>query len=488
MKRIRPTWLSPSQAIDHPNNSTFHLAKEIVIELDMWDVCTGVALESLPRTTYKDGLFPHVRVIKLIFDCFCESGDMSALPPDAQTNAVSFVRRIRQMAPSASKIEMETDVMFGASSDELQMRLSSLLAQLFRLATRVKHFSYERGITHDRQMELVCNLVHLNCDIRGDGISYMRLARQCALTLQSLAMGCTQNGSIIDLIQDSNNDYVEYPQLLSLKHSVWKRSTPLELPIFSGTIPFPCLKRLLFKTDYPFGDNTPFRGNAGSLELLSLTLDHLTLSTLQRFKVFTPTSHPMLQCVDITLSDNVEPAHLTTMTDLARFSLSIGPGAPVRKIDDFENDEIAWPQILPLLGTYNSIQVLVLAKLPPTLWDTITLIRSLPLLSELHTQMLKLGEMPVDVNLAQLPAYVILHYPAMGKRFRFWNIVEYTREISNETVHCVLLLALICPNFDYATLQNYNYHWFTVKMKAIMLTDVYKQYATRLQRLLLASY
>ncbi|KAJ2835800.1 hypothetical protein FBU31_001524, partial [Coemansia sp. 'formosensis'] len=270
-------------------------------------------------------------------------------------------------------------------------------------------------------------------------------------------------------------------------HSVWTGSEPLELPTFSGATPFPHLKCLLFKTDYPFGDDTPFRGNTGSLESLSLTLDHMSLSTLQRFKVFTPTSHPMLQCVDISLSDNVQPAHLTTMADLVRFSLSIGPGAPVRKIDDLENDEMAWPQILPLLGTYDSIQVLVLAKMCPTFWDTITLIRSLPLLSDLHTRMPNLREMPAGVNLTQLPTYVILHYPTMGKRFRFWNIVQYRREISNETVHCVLLLALICPNFDYATPPSNMCQWFMDKMKAIINTDGYKQYATRLQRLLLAN-
>ncbi|KAJ2832878.1 hypothetical protein GGI24_001054 [Coemansia furcata] len=300
-------------------------------------------------------------------------------------------------------------------------------------------------------------------------------------------MGCTRNGCIIDIIRDKDSGYVEYPQLLSLEHSVWADSEPLEPPTFSGATPFPRLKCLLFKTDYPFGDDTPFRGNAGSLESLSLTLDHLSLSTLQSLKVFTPTSHPMLQCVDISLSDNVEPAHLTTMTDLARFSLSIGPGAPVRKIDDLENDELAWPQIIPLFGTYDSIQVLVLAKMRPTLWDTITLIRSLPLLSDLHTRMPNLREMPAGVNLIQLPAYVILHYPTMGKRFRFWNIVQYRREISNETVHCVFLLALICPNFDYATPPSNMCQWFMDKMKAIINTDGYKQYATRLQRLLLAN-
>ncbi|KAJ2802194.1 hypothetical protein H4S07_004752 [Coemansia furcata] len=175
------------------------------------------------------------------------------------------------------------------------------------------------------------------------------------------------------------------------------------------------------------------------------------------------------------------------MADLARFSLSIGPGAPVRKIDNLENNEMAWPQILPLFRTYDSIQVLVLAKMRPTFWDTITLIRSLPLLSDLHTQMPNLGEMPAGVNLTQLPAYVILHYPTMGKRFRFWNIVQSGREISNETVHCMLLLALICPNFDHAALPSDDSQWFMDKMKAIINTDGYKQYATRMQRLLLAN-
>ncbi|KAJ2060377.1 hypothetical protein GGI08_003051 [Coemansia sp. S2] len=59
-----------------------------------------------------------------------------------------------------------------------------------------------------------------------------------------------------------------------------------------------------------------------------------------------------------------------------------------------------------------------------SLWDAITLIRSLPLLSDLETGTLGLGELPRDVSMASLPEYVRSNYAPMGKRFRCWHTYE----------------------------------------------------------------
>ncbi|KAJ2059274.1 hypothetical protein GGI17_004515 [Coemansia sp. S146] len=498
---IRPMWFSPPQAIDQPDNSTFHLAKELIIELDMWSVCTDEGLEYLLRVAFKDYAFPLVRSVKFLFDEFQEGEDLSAIPPNASANAAAFVKRILQTAPKASEIEMVTGVLSDDSYDDLQRHLSDLLAQLFQLATRVRHFSEGSDIIVNWQMGLVRNLVHLSYEVDVDGVNFVQLARQCAPTLQRLAMESTQNVDIIGLIRDNNGDYMEYPQLLMLEHSLWMDSEPLQLPVFSGASPFPRLKYLSFKTHYPFGDDTPFRGNTGTLETLSFTLDHPTLATLDRHRVFTPTSHPMLRYVDTCILDNDEPEHITTMTDLLSFALRIGPLAPMRKIDDLESDIPEWIGMLPLFGMFDSIQVLELPNTRLTLWDSITLVKSLPLLSDFHTSTPCLGEMPAGINLARLPAHVVINHTLIGtnspqpptfvatrgRRFRFWNIVEMRREELVEAVHCVLLMALLCPNFDYAAPPSDIHQIFMDKLVEIIHTDGYQQYSTRLQRLLFTS-
>ncbi|KAJ2424168.1 hypothetical protein GGF41_002866, partial [Coemansia sp. RSA 2531] len=58
---IRPMLYSWPQATDQPDKSTFPLARKLIIELDMWSVCTDKGLESLSRVALRDDSFPMVR-------------------------------------------------------------------------------------------------------------------------------------------------------------------------------------------------------------------------------------------------------------------------------------------------------------------------------------------------------------------------------------------------------------------------------------------
>ncbi|KAJ1891286.1 hypothetical protein LPJ71_007719, partial [Coemansia sp. S17] len=239
---IRPMWCSRPQVTDQSDNSPFHLAKELVIELDMWSVCTDEGLESLSRVALGDGAFPMVRSVKFLFDEFQEGEDLLTIPPNAPANAAALVKRILLMAPMASEIEMVTDVLSDESSDDFPAQLSDLLAQLLQLATRVRCFSEGSHITINRQTALVRNLVHLSYEVDRDGINFVQLARQCAPTLQSLSMSSIRYSDIVDLIQDSNGDFMVYPQLLLLEHSVYAGFELSEMPVNRGATPFPHLK------------------------------------------------------------------------------------------------------------------------------------------------------------------------------------------------------------------------------------------------------
>ncbi|KAJ2484915.1 hypothetical protein IWW37_006077, partial [Coemansia sp. RSA 2050] len=353
-------WSSPTQDIGQPDRSIFHLAKELVIELDMWSMCTDSTLEFLSREIYEDGAFPLVRSVKFVFDDFDADEDILAFLPSAQANAKAFVQRIHRMAPRASEVEMVTDVY----SYNFQAYLSDLLAQLYHLATRVRHISGGSDIVHTHQMSLVCNLVHLSYEVGdGGGEVFVHLAQQSASTLQSLSMDSSHYEDIIGLIRNGNGDYVQYPQLLLLEHLVDSDTQPENLPVFSGAIPFPRLKSLSFRSRYPFGDDVSFRGNAATLQKLSLTLDHSIWGILHRHRVFTQASHPMLRYVDIYLDEEDEPGHSTNdWADLLRLSLSIGPCAPMRRIDYFKSEDTKWIHMLPTLGTHQNIQILELHK------------------------------------------------------------------------------------------------------------------------------
>ncbi|KAJ2058937.1 hypothetical protein GGI17_004721 [Coemansia sp. S146] len=151
-------WYLPPQVIDQPDNLTFHLAKKLVTELDMWSVCTDAGLESLSRVEFKDG------------------EDLLAISPNAPANAAAFVKRILQMTPKDSEIEMVTDVFSDDSSTDYQMPLSDLLVELFHLATQARHISNGSHIILNQQMGLVRNLVHISNEVNVDGVNIVQLA------------------------------------------------------------------------------------------------------------------------------------------------------------------------------------------------------------------------------------------------------------------------------------------------------------------------
>ncbi|KAJ2072733.1 hypothetical protein GGH13_002483 [Coemansia sp. S155-1] len=180
-----------------------------------------------------------------------------------------------------------------------------------------------------------------------------------------------------------------------------------------------------------------------------------------------------------------EPNIFKTEVEYLRFVLSIGPNSPVRTILDSLKGT-APQSILSTFGEYTCIQVLNLENLHLDIWDTIALIKALPLLSDLHATFSVLGPRPDGVSEPELPAYLIANYAPMGKLFRCWCIEFETFELHvfREAVHCVLLLALACPNFDYAAVPRGEREVVMAYMNEMIATDAFKPHASRLRRLL----
>ncbi|KAJ2076099.1 hypothetical protein GGH13_000141 [Coemansia sp. S155-1] len=314
----------------------------------------------------------------------------------------------------------------------------------------------------------------------------MQLVRLNASTLMSLALYVNVMADITSLIQNADGSYVEYYYLHTLRLHEWQNSDEMtQRPVFPGAVPFPNLRRLEIRHANPFGDDTPFRGNAATLESLSLSPSTSTDRILREYKIFTPGSHPKLHYVSIEGMPYSRPNIFKTEIEYLRFVLSIGPNAPVRTILDSLKGST--PQsILPMFGAYTCIQVLNLENFHLELWDTIALIKALPLLSDLRATFSVLGPRPDGVSEPELPAYVIANYYPMGKRFRCWCIEFETFELHvfREAVHCVLLLALVCPNFDYAAVPRGEREVVMAYMNEMIATDAFRPHASQLRRLL----
>ncbi|KAJ2883011.1 hypothetical protein H4R27_003052 [Coemansia aciculifera] len=407
-------------------------------------------------------------------------------PLTAEANIGAFVERIKQMAPLVDEIRVQpVDCDNMPSTSDQQF--GDLASRLYQLAYRVKYscFSY----TADPiwlQQDVICNLSHISYTSASDVDStyqFIQLARKNALTLQSLSIECERDTGILGLGQDADGNHETYPRL----HTLYLRARPshneLRRPVFYGAAPFPALRRLCINHNYPFDDDTFFRGNAATLEWLELQLDRLSASMLRKYKVFVPGSHPRLRRLRLGFTTDFASGLFTSPTETLQFVCSIGSGAAIREYG--RTTHLANPATtFSSLGNYECIQVLSLPSLYAELWHVIALIKSLPLLSDLHTSLPSLGNLPRGVALDELPAYMVSTYAPMGRRFRCWHLDRGHFNNYSGTTTCVLLLALACPNFDYATPPTVQRELFMEMMQVDISSDLFKPYAPRLRRLL----
>ncbi|KAJ2879299.1 hypothetical protein H4R27_005389, partial [Coemansia aciculifera] len=463
--------------------------KELHISVRVLDIYRGATLKELSCEPYIDRTFPKVRSIRFSLhlpSSFEQQAFIATSSPDTESNIGAFVERVKQMAPLVDRVYISPERSYSSGPDFIVYQLSNLVAQLSQHALDISYGFHYQPVVFDHQLSGLRSLVY-RCRGTADGDEHvMQLARHNASTLRFLDICVTAMADIAGVIQNTDGSYAEYYYLQTLKLRDWQASDEMpRRPVFPGAVPFPNLRRLEIRFANPFGDDTVFRGNAATLESLSLSLNPGTVRILREHKIFTPVSHPRLHYVSIEKRSRSGPNIFETDIEYMRLVLSIGPNAPVRTIlDSLEGS--TFQSILPVFGEYTCIQVLNLEDMHLNLWEAIALVKALPLLSDLHATFSVLGPRPDGVSELELPAYIIANYAPTGKRFRCWRIgVEtYEYHVFFEAVHCVLLLALVCPNLDYAAVELGYREVFMAYMNETIATDAFRPHASRLRRLL----
>ncbi|KAJ2811985.1 hypothetical protein FBU31_007668, partial [Coemansia sp. 'formosensis'] len=251
---------------------------------------------------------------------------------------------------------------------------------------------------------LVCNLTRVNMRIDKEWDMVAPLICRNAQTLTHITVITANVGAITGLVRDSGGLSTEYPCLHTLSVHLVVDPTESQRLTINEAVPFPRLRYLNLTGYYPFGDDLPFRGNAASLESLVLGLSQALVTVLKKHRVFTAVSHPKIQCVRMKYDYYQAPDELSTATSCMQFVLGIAPGAPVRVLPNMTKYEDGLASALSMLSRHTNLQVLDLYGAHILFWDAISLIGSLPLLSDLTTIPMHVNELPQGITLAELPA------------------------------------------------------------------------------------
>ncbi|KAJ2076159.1 hypothetical protein GGI01_002143 [Coemansia sp. RSA 376] len=449
-------------------------------------VYSGEALATLSCEPYSGCSFPSVRTFEINFDSGLYNVEESTpISADVETNIGAFVQRIQQMAPKLNMVKLTGGLRLRERISTDILLFDNLTTQLLQLASQIEITDNLFKAPHSVQVDAIRNLTYVHTDSFIDIEQTTRLIRLSAATMQHLVFVAGLEDDFSGVIQDVDGGFVTYPCLHTLvvrPGMYWIK--PRRLSFDDGVVPFPSLRRLDCPGDYPFVDDLVlFRGNAATLEFLRMTLTQELAAALLQQNVFTPTSHPMLQAVMLKPSSGLLQENDVGNSEIIQLMLDIAPGAAVRGISNWYLRE-APPPALSLIGEYTNLQVLALPVLSLSLWDAMTLIQSLPLLSDLHAQAPTLDPLPAGATMRTLVKYVCSNYSPMGTRFRCWHFGCVNVKHLKGVVKPFLLLALACPNFDYVAIVHYNRETFAKLLEKAIDTIAFKKHAPRLRRLL----
>ncbi|KAJ2053195.1 hypothetical protein H4S04_000841 [Coemansia sp. S16] len=495
--RIAPTSYEGSALLSywmkHFKGASFptHLfAREVYFHLDLLDICRGTAMEVLTRKPFIDCTFPKawsVVVSLLPKSTMAHPNDGWLSRQVIESNIRAFVQRVKKVAPLVRKVLVSVAAISPDMPQVEELHLGSLVKQLSQLADEVEYKIYSKPMSLELQPTGLTYLTYADMDNKEGSELILLIAKRSVSTLQFLHIQLYELADISPLIQRAGGGYVQYPCLHTLKLGEAATFRLTQWPVHPGAVPFPKLQHLTIEIEYCFGDDTPFRGNAGTLQYLDLNLSPKAVDMLKTYKVFTPSSHPKLHCVKLGERLASKQELFGTDAEYIRFLHGVGPNAPVRAITGYYPNT-KFKDVAPVFGEYICIQVLVLPSTPLSFWDVIELAKALPLLSDLHTYYLPATVLPDNVSKRQLPEYVReIHSPA-GKRFRCWRLETSPGQDFESVAKSVLLLALACPNFDYAAVSAVNRPVFMAHMKKAIRMEGFKQHAPRLQRLLFGGW
>ncbi|KAJ2031653.1 hypothetical protein IWW57_000608 [Coemansia sp. S610] len=460
-------WLAWPPGLRKTVSPTFDLVSTLTIVVDARLAVSEGALESL-RGSLVQYSFPVAHSLTCVFT---GSGDASGL---GEGTGGGFVELVKGMVPMVGEISVHLPSCPKPGVATGGARFGGLVSGLYRLVSHVSLWSFAPSAA--LPLAGVRDLVHIDYRANSSDIGdILVVVRHSASTLRRLALGgmCANIGGLVC----DDGGFVEYPGLDTLDLSLQSALCGSRRLITEGAL-FPGLKRLSICCDYPFGDDTVFRGNSMALEFLRITPGTELCQAIRDFGVFTPASHPNVACVVVErLADGMAHGFESSCAYM-QFVLNIAPEAAIRDIGEIPMDD--GPFALRLLEPHPSIQVLAIPSLRLELLDIVFLVHALPTLSDLYTDSVGLGVLAGEID--KFADRMCALYRPERAALRCWHIGCWSAGIDD--VWSVLGLALMCPGFGHVALAGSVHAAFMKLMEETIGTGGFRRYAPRLKRLL----
>ncbi|KAJ2456547.1 hypothetical protein GGF42_003203 [Coemansia sp. RSA 2424] len=470
---------------EHYHMSVF--VRTVTLRLNIEGILSGEVPQLLAASRCLINSFTHATILNVeLYTSDVIVGDYDAKKVlDAVGSTASTIKRAM---PMARTISIKDNMLHPIIGSRLSTAFGHFMQQLFAGSAK-SALSYSSFIDDTAKYSSLSALTHIEYDLKGGSKRHMQIINLNAASLQGLSVDFKVVGQIGRLFEDNAGIRYVYPNLRRLKLSSTSGMGVLSHLVFEAYAPFPNLSHADMQIDYPFGDDTLFRGNAATLETLYITVNPRVEKILDTYDVFSGSKHKHLRSVTFEMTfAHYEPGPDMSSRRWMRIISSLPSVAKLGAIGVLVVSEIL-PQ-LSCLAHFRLIRVLDLKHVFISLSNIVDLLNDMAQLNALSCMCsLLTAEVPYGELGAYLKDLRAEHYP-LAKQLKVLNFWEgigkpVDSQVDN-IVNCIASLAVLCPSFFPAQMDPRLAVKYNKSLRYAMDTDVFFDYSTRLYQLLIA--
>ncbi|KAJ2017804.1 hypothetical protein GGI14_002738 [Coemansia sp. S680] len=449
-----PAW--PSY-FSYPGFCNYKLVKRVIVTAPSWkNLCDKNSRETIAWSRYNGAIFPLatnlVVAFKIPYDDPCSlsnfTQDSTRSMMGKHKGAVDFARSLLRLTPAVTGVSVVA-ISYDATYKLLSGPCPILVSELFQESVTHLDVSCRAGnaifLLKPDGMSGLTSITH------GPGIACLPIARLTyhnARTLRELHITPATQDDWSSLITCGNLPPASYTNLVSLSMDVTNTS-PWGWTTVEDAAPFPTLAKLEISGDYPFDDDSLFRGNRGMLQKLSIPFHAIAKNALGGLNALNHRGAMRMNPIYTVLANHEGQI---PSTDLVQEQLHwvLESSAVLKLSSETAYRQVTSGPVFTALCTAPStaiVQHLVLLQQICTLTDIISIVSRLPSLVSLtclihgpttqaelnpeseHPRILRKRDYPLSSNFRALYVYSVIN-----------------TEVSNVFI-IAMQLAVICPCF-----------------------------------------
>ncbi|KAJ2319605.1 hypothetical protein IWW52_001871 [Coemansia sp. RSA 2704] len=425
----------------HPQNEHRELVQTVTMELDFWSILNGRASALLAASPHT---YTCARRLNIRFgQCEVEHEDHASEGPVIRVER--FMRDVRRIMPRLRTVCIDHTVNYDIGNQDFYLAYTTLITRAFNIhEPAIRPLPVGPQLT---SLTFAWNIYYLNTAC---------LLHLCAPTLQTLYLTFNHLDNVRLLVATETGKPVAYPKLEKLSLSCWYYLDPGSRPTTNPkSMPFPALRSIYMYMDYPFADDTLFRGNHRTLEYLSMNITSSLIKISQAHKLFRSTRFAKLKAVRVK-NMNIYRMQPDIPSKVAiDFALAINPTrVQTLVIEDVTMQASLMPSMLKH-GQLACLQRLIVPDAFLTLANMVMLLKILPALVELHCQCAGLGPQLESLNDHKLLDTFKAYGNCLHNYFEFLQLGHWGNADIDVLAKCATLLAISCPQFTFLAVSGH---------------------------------